>query len=146
MKCFSRYLPYIFRPPNTILSSSCHTEGKEQFQEKSVFSAVFSQSTDWLFSAVGVVLQAVLDRGLSHTVDIILTIFLVAIRYTPPLQNPVHINALLAPQFIHFSVPVAIIWEQAIIVSALRRVLSACPQALLQSVLHPGSTKIILKQ
>ncbi|XP_063303455.1 serine/threonine-protein phosphatase 2A 55 kDa regulatory subunit B beta isoform isoform X1 [Pelobates fuscus] len=26
MKCFSRYLPYIFRPPNTILSSSCHTE------------------------------------------------------------------------------------------------------------------------
>ncbi|KAG8439260.1 hypothetical protein GDO86_005470 [Hymenochirus boettgeri] len=27
MKCFSRYLPYIFRPPNTILSSSCHTEG-----------------------------------------------------------------------------------------------------------------------
>lgn len=27
MKCFSRYLPYIFRPANTILSSSCHTEG-----------------------------------------------------------------------------------------------------------------------
>lgn len=27
MKCFSRYLPYLFRPPNTILSSSCHTEG-----------------------------------------------------------------------------------------------------------------------
>ncbi|XP_013914361.1 serine/threonine-protein phosphatase 2A 55 kDa regulatory subunit B beta isoform isoform X1 [Erythrolamprus reginae] len=26
MKCFSRYLPYLFRPPNTILSSSCHTE------------------------------------------------------------------------------------------------------------------------
>ncbi|XP_069508537.1 serine/threonine-protein phosphatase 2A 55 kDa regulatory subunit B beta isoform isoform X1 [Ambystoma mexicanum] len=26
MKCFSRYLPYIFKPPNTILSSSCHTE------------------------------------------------------------------------------------------------------------------------
>ena len=30
MKCFSRYLPYIFRPPNTILSSSCHTEGTDQ--------------------------------------------------------------------------------------------------------------------
>lgn len=30
MKCFSRYLPYIFRPPNTILSSSCHTEGRDQ--------------------------------------------------------------------------------------------------------------------
>ncbi|XP_063303457.1 protein kinase C delta type-like isoform X1 [Pelobates fuscus] len=29
MKCFSRYLPYIFRPPNTILSSSCHTEGTD---------------------------------------------------------------------------------------------------------------------
>nr|KAF6349790.1 protein phosphatase 2 regulatory subunit Bbeta [Myotis myotis]KAF6481589.1 protein phosphatase 2 regulatory subunit Bbeta [Molossus molossus] len=29
MKCFSRYLPYIFRPPNTILSSSCHTEGSD---------------------------------------------------------------------------------------------------------------------
>ncbi|KAK9963419.1 hypothetical protein ABG768_006606, partial [Culter alburnus] len=28
MKCFSRYLPYLFRPPNTLLSSSCHTEGK----------------------------------------------------------------------------------------------------------------------
>ncbi|KAF4015207.1 hypothetical protein G4228_006013 [Cervus hanglu yarkandensis] len=31
MKCFSRYLPYIFRPPNTILSSSCHTEGSFLF-------------------------------------------------------------------------------------------------------------------
>lgn len=30
MKCFSRYLPYIFRPPNTILSSSCYTEGTDQ--------------------------------------------------------------------------------------------------------------------
>lgn len=29
MKCFSRYLPYIFRPPNTILSSSCHTEDED---------------------------------------------------------------------------------------------------------------------
>lgn len=28
MKCFSRYLPYLFRPPSTILSSTCHTEGK----------------------------------------------------------------------------------------------------------------------
>lgn len=28
MKCFSRYLPYIFRPPSTILSSTCHTEGR----------------------------------------------------------------------------------------------------------------------
>ncbi|KAM6952813.1 serine/threonine-protein phosphatase 2A 55 kDa regulatory subunit B beta isoform isoform X1 [Sander lucioperca] len=26
MKCFSRYLPYLFRPPSTILSSTCHTE------------------------------------------------------------------------------------------------------------------------
>ncbi|XP_064874285.1 serine/threonine-protein phosphatase 2A 55 kDa regulatory subunit B beta isoform-like isoform X1 [Oncorhynchus nerka] len=26
MKCFSRYLPYLFRPPTTILSSTCHTE------------------------------------------------------------------------------------------------------------------------
>ncbi|CAB1352997.1 unnamed protein product [Coregonus sp. 'balchen'] len=26
MKCFSRYLPYLFRPSSTILSSSCHTE------------------------------------------------------------------------------------------------------------------------
>ncbi|PNI71798.1 LOW QUALITY PROTEIN: PPP2R2B isoform 15 [Pan troglodytes] len=33
MKCFSRYLPYIFRPPNTILSSSCHTEGNSSFFE-----------------------------------------------------------------------------------------------------------------
>ncbi|ERE81152.1 serine/threonine-protein phosphatase 2A regulatory subunit B beta isoform [Cricetulus griseus] len=31
MKCFSRYLPYIFRPPNTILSSSCHTEAPVNF-------------------------------------------------------------------------------------------------------------------
>ncbi|KAL7885726.1 hypothetical protein AOLI_G00060210 [Acnodon oligacanthus] len=29
MKCFSRYLPYLFRPPSTILSSTCHTEAKE---------------------------------------------------------------------------------------------------------------------
>lgn len=28
MKCFSRYLPYLFRPPSTILSSTCHTEGR----------------------------------------------------------------------------------------------------------------------
>ncbi|CDQ83831.1 unnamed protein product [Oncorhynchus mykiss] len=28
MKCFSRYLPYLFRPSSTILSSSCHTEGR----------------------------------------------------------------------------------------------------------------------
>lgn len=27
MKCFSRYLPYLFRPPSAILSSSCHAEG-----------------------------------------------------------------------------------------------------------------------
>ncbi|XP_064828865.1 serine/threonine-protein phosphatase 2A 55 kDa regulatory subunit B beta isoform-like isoform X2 [Oncorhynchus masou masou] len=26
MKCFSRYLPYLFRPPTTIPSSTCHTE------------------------------------------------------------------------------------------------------------------------
>ncbi|KAK3535777.1 hypothetical protein QTP70_021095, partial [Hemibagrus guttatus] len=26
MKCFSRYLPYIFRPPSIILSSTCHAE------------------------------------------------------------------------------------------------------------------------
>ncbi|KAK1788001.1 hypothetical protein P4O66_016470 [Electrophorus voltai] len=31
MKCFSRYLPYLFRPPSTILSSSCHTEGSRMF-------------------------------------------------------------------------------------------------------------------
>ncbi|TSY55761.1 hypothetical protein Baya_14134 [Bagarius yarrelli] len=28
MKCFSRYLPYIFRPPSIILSSTCHAEVK----------------------------------------------------------------------------------------------------------------------
>ncbi|KAK2540589.1 hypothetical protein Q9966_004312 [Columba livia] len=27
MKCFSRYLPYLFRPPSAILSASCHAEG-----------------------------------------------------------------------------------------------------------------------
>lgn len=27
MKCFSRYLSYIFRPATSILSCSCHTEG-----------------------------------------------------------------------------------------------------------------------
>lgn len=27
MKCFSRYLPYIFRPPSAILAASCHAEG-----------------------------------------------------------------------------------------------------------------------
>uniref|UniRef100_A0A8C0IIY8 Serine/threonine-protein phosphatase 2A 55 kDa regulatory subunit B n=1 Tax=Bubo bubo TaxID=30461 RepID=A0A8C0IIY8_BUBBB len=26
MKCFSRYLPYLFRPPSALLSSSCHGE------------------------------------------------------------------------------------------------------------------------
>ncbi|KAG8439259.1 hypothetical protein GDO86_005469 [Hymenochirus boettgeri] len=36
MKCFSRYLPYIFRPPNTILSSSCHTEGTDGKREEGV--------------------------------------------------------------------------------------------------------------
>ncbi|KAK2542547.1 hypothetical protein Q9233_000023 [Columba guinea] len=26
MKCFLRYLPYLFRPPSAILSASCHAE------------------------------------------------------------------------------------------------------------------------
>ncbi|MCJ8740961.1 hypothetical protein PDJAM_G00065210 [Pangasius djambal] len=35
MKCFSRYLPYLFRPPSSILSSSCHTEGQLQYPPRS---------------------------------------------------------------------------------------------------------------
>lgn len=62
MKCFSRYLPYIFRPPNTILSSSCHTEGTDQrgrvsgwvgksgllYDFPQAQPILFSQATRWL--------------------------------------------------------------------------------------------------